>query len=174
MNPFPDLVRRLFISLSGLLIILCQAQALAGNWKPLAQDGLHDALEPGVAQLQEPKDALSRLPPDTAGNQVNWMKALEEGQIKPRTNVMPETKIEVRDQDVIMKRTGEMALVRFPHRQHTLWLDCSNCHDRLFKKKAGASTVNMMQILSGEKCGVCHGAVAFPLTECQRCHSLPR
>jgi c(7)-type cytochrome triheme protein len=44
----------------------------------------------------------------------------------------------------------------------------------LFKTKAGTSNVNMMQILSGEKCGLCHGAVAFPLTECQRCHSLPR
>jgi hypothetical protein len=29
-------------------------------------------------------------------------------------------------------------------------------------------------VLSGEKCGLCHGAVAFPLTECNRCHSVQR
>jgi hypothetical protein len=34
--------------------------------------------------------------------------------------------------------------------------------------------MNMLQILSGEKCGQCHGAVAFPLTECARCHRVPR
>jgi c(7)-type cytochrome triheme protein len=105
---------------------------------------------------------------------VDWNKALLGGHIDPRTNVHPETKIQVLDLDVIMKRTGEMPMVRFPHRQHTMWLDCTNCHDHLFKTKAGTSNVNMMQILSGEKCGLCHGAVAFPLTECQRCHSLPR
>ena len=32
----------------------------------------------------------------------------------------------------------------------------------------------MMLILQGEKCGLCHGAVAFPLTECLRCHSVSR
>jgi hypothetical protein len=30
----------------------------------------------------------------------------------------------------------------------------------------------MQKILDGEQCGVCHGAVAFPLTECRRCHSV--
>ena len=32
----------------------------------------------------------------------------------------------------------------------------------------------MLLILAGEKCGLCHGAVAFPLTECLRCHSVQR
>ena len=67
-----------------------------------------------------------------------------------------------------------MPMVRFPHRQHTAWLDCSNCHDQLFGQTAGATTINMMLILQGEKCGLCHGAVAFPLTECLRCHSVVR
>jgi nitrate/TMAO reductase-like tetraheme cytochrome c subunit len=29
----------------------------------------------------------------------------------------------------------------------------------------------MSAILLGEKCGVCHGKVAFPVSECRRCHS---
>jgi c(7)-type cytochrome triheme protein len=66
-------------------------------------------------------------------------------------------------------------MVRFPHRQHTEWLDCSNCHEKLFISKAGANKgVNMFQVLQGEYCGLCHGAVSFPLTECKRCHSVER
>jgi hypothetical protein len=41
--------------------------------------------------------------------------------------------------------------------------------------KAGATKfTGMFPILSGEKCGRCHGAVAFPLTECRRCHVVMR
>jgi hypothetical protein len=29
----------------------------------------------------------------------------------------------------------------------------------------------MAAILLGEKCGVCHGKVAFPVSECRLCHS---
>ena len=73
-----------------------------------------------------------------------------------------------------MEKTGEMPLVLFPHRPHTEWLDCSNCHDKIFVEKVGANQINMFTILSGQHCGQCHGAVAFPLTECNRCHSVPR
>jgi len=146
----------------------------AGKWLPLAHDGIHDPASPAIGVLQEPAEALSTLPPDTAGNQVLWMRALDEGHIQPRTNILPETKVNLRLTDVLLKNTGEMPMVRFPHRQHTAWLDCSNCHDQLFGRVAGATKNNMFLILQGEKCGLCHGAVSFPLTECQRCHSVPR
>jgi uncharacterized OB-fold protein len=29
----------------------------------------------------------------------------------------------------------------------------------------------MASILLGQKCGVCHGKVAFPVSECRLCHS---
>ena len=157
-----------------LLALLWAGLALADRWQAVKDDGLHDPLEPGTLQLQNPAEALSGLPPDPVGNKVDWNKALLGGYIEPRTNLHPETRIQLLETDVIMPRTGEMPMVRFPHRQHTLWLDCGNCHDKLFKTKAGTSKVNMMQILTGQKCGLCHGAVAFPLTECQRCHSVPR
>ena len=78
--------------------------------------------------------------------------------------------------EVLLRNTGEMPMVRFPHRQHPAWLDCTNCHPpaTLFEQKAGATRINLLLILSGEKCGLCHGAVAFPLTECKRCHSVDR
>ncbi len=148
--------------------------AMAREWLPLARDGIHDPELPALAILQEPRQALALLPADGTGNMVNWVKSLDEGVIKPRTGVLSDTPITIRDRDVLLKNTGEMPMVRFPHRQHTAWLDCSNCHDKLFQQKAGATKINMAMILRGEKCGVCHGAVSFPITECNRCHSAPR
>jgi c(7)-type cytochrome triheme protein len=156
---------------------LCLAAVGAGQrWLKIAGDGVHDPASPAVGILQEPGEALSALPPDTAGNQVRWVQALDGGHIQPRTNILPETKVNLRTTDILLRNTGEMPMVRFPHRQHTAWLDCSNCHApaNLFEQKAGATRINMMLILSGEKCGLCHGAVSFPLTECKRCHSVDR
>lgn len=165
----------------GLLWIVAAFMVIGLAWAgpsdhvPLADDGVHDPANPGLKLLQEPGEALSKLPPDAVGNRTRWVKALEQGLIAPRANILPGTTIRVLDKDVIMPRTAEMPMVLFPHRQHTEWLDCSNCHEKLFKSKAGATTaVNMFQILQGEYCGVCHGAVAFPLTECKRCHSVER
>ena len=147
----------------------------AGPQVPLAKDGVHDVANPSFKLLQEPSEAMSGMPPDAVGNRVLWVKALEQGLITPRASILPGTEVKVLDQDVILPRTGEMPMVRFPHKQHTEWLDCSNCHEKLFKSKAGATKeLNMFQILQGEYCGLCHGAVAFPLTECRRCHSVER
>lgn len=158
----------------GVLLAVCISAVLANEWKTLENDGLHDPNSPAIKLLQEPREALSRLAPDTAGNKVRWVQALELGQINPRTNIYPETKVNRLDLDVIMPDTGAMPMVRFPHRQHTEWLDCNNCHERLFASKAGETPVNMFAILQGEYCGRCHGAVSFPLTECNRCHSVSR
>ncbi len=147
----------------------------SGKQTPLVKDDLHDPASPAIKMLQEPASALKGFPVDVVGNQVRWVKALELGNITPRSNIFPSTVVNVLDQDVIMPRTGEMPMVKFPHRQHTEWLDCINCHEKLFVSKAGANkAINMFQILQGEYCGLCHGAVAFPLTECNRCHSVVR
>lgn len=143
-------------------------------WRPLADDKLHDPDNPAASLLQEPAESLSVLPPDSVGNRVRWVKALRDGYISPRTNILPDTEVQVLDLDVLMKRTAEMPMVLFPHRPHTEWLDCKNCHTGIFEMKAGSTPVNMFKILQGEYCGQCHGAVAFPLTECKRCHSVAR
>jgi c(7)-type cytochrome triheme protein len=142
-------------------------------WQRLENDGLHDPKNPAIGLLQQPADALAPLPRDTAGNMVNWVQAIESGAIDPRSNLLPGTEVRVRDDSIIVAKYGSMPAVRFPHRAHTLWLDCANCHDKLFKPKAGANRFSMTAILNGEQCGVCHGAVSFPLTECNRCHSVP-
>lgn len=149
--------------------------ALAGDgrsWTPLNKDLLHDPDGPAFHELQEPGAALSALPPDVVGNQVRWVQALEKGIINPRAALYPGTQVNVLDMDIIFTKTGDNWFVRFPHKQHTEWLDCNNCHEKIFKKKFGETQFKMMDILQGKFCGQCHGAVAFPLTECQRCHSI--
>jgi c(7)-type cytochrome triheme protein len=160
---------------AAMLGLAAAVAALAANslWAPLHDDGLHDPSNPGLAELQQPAQALSVLPRDSAGNRVHWVRAIEEGAIRPRANLFPETHVRVLDLDLIIARDGSMPAVKFPHRQHTLWLDCANCHEKLFKSKAGATRFSMTAILDGEQCGLCHGAVAFPLTESNRCHSVP-
>lgn len=148
--------------------------ASAQGWETLQKDGVHDPRGPAVKELQEPGDALSKLTKDSAGNMVRWVQALEKGEINPRASIRPDTKIRIYESDVLLNLKGGMPIVRFPHRQHTLWLDCVNCHDHLFKAETGATQFSMLKILEGEQCGVCHGAVSFPLTECFRCHSVAR
>lgn len=166
--PSPGLV--LFLA----LFVAMMASARAGEWLPLNNDGIHDPRSRAIKILQQPQEALQRLTPDNTGNQVRWVQALDKGEIKPREKLFPDTKVEKLDLDVILDAKGGMPAVRFPHRQHTEWLDCANCHDAIFARAAGASKISMYKILQGEQCGICHGAVAFPLTECARCHSIPR
>jgi c(7)-type cytochrome triheme protein len=173
------IVERLFAVCVGLCIVQTTLAAepvsrTASHWLPLAQDELHDPAMTALNLLQNPSEALSKFPRDGAGNQVDWVKALEKGYIKPHVSIRSNTQIKVLDLDVLRRNTGEMDMVLFPHKQHTEWLACSNCHEELFKSKGGATKFGMFDILNGEYCGRCHGAVAFPLTECKRCHSVPR
>lgn len=142
------------------------------KWLRLRCDGLHAPTNPAIEFLQEPGEALSQLPDGgPAGNQVDWVRALREGYINPRTNIYPETKIRVLDLDIVFTQTADRPAVVFPHRPHTEWLDCKNCHPEFFIARRGANDFGMFDILQGEYCGRCHGAVSFPLTECSRCHS---
>lgn len=163
--------------LLGAFLVSSTAVGAQGDfrqWQPLKKDGLHDPNNRLLPLLQEPAEALARLSPDTAGNQVNWVTALKKGEIQPRATIQPTTKTRVRDSVLLLNLKGGTPIVRFPHAEHTQWLDCANCHSELFKTVIGETKLNMRNILQGEQCGVCHGAVAFPLTECQRCHNTPR
>ena len=166
--------RRLAFFLLLLLLQTAWSQTDSRKWDGLAHDGVHDPRSPALRRLQEPREALRPLPPDGAGNQVQWVEAIERGAIVPRTSLDPERSLRTLDTEVYMNADGSVPIVRFPHRQHTLWLDCSNCHEKLFVSKSGANRISMLRILQGEQCGLCHGAVSFPLTECARCHNTPR
>jgi c(7)-type cytochrome triheme protein len=158
-----------------LALVACGlSTAAVAQWTPLAKDEVHDPASPALGVLQEPGEALSRLPRDNAGNQVDWMRALNERAITPRATLKGDATVRLREDEILLNRNGGMPMVRFPHRSHTQWLDCANCHEHLFKSKTGANRLSMLAMLQGEQCGVCHGAVSFPLTECARCHNTPR
>lgn len=167
-------IRTIFVLLVLLGII---SGTWAQQWPRLKEDNVHDPRSPAVKELLEPSAALGELarsaPDPSIGNQVRWVEALEKGLIQPRAQIHGSTQVRVLDLDIYLNIGGSMFVVRFPHRAHTLWLDCANCHDHLFKQQAGETDIAMLKILEGEQCGVCHGAVAFPLTECKRCHSVP-
>ena len=138
----------------------------------LKDDGIHDPSVPGLSLLQQPKEAFSSLPHSTGGNYVNWSQAVSKGTIKPRFDHLDASKEALpMDLVIVMEVKGSMPNVAFPHQQHTVWLECVNCHDAIFKPQKGANPMSMAEIMLGQKGGVCHGSVAFPVTECRRCHT---
>jgi c(7)-type cytochrome triheme protein len=138
----------------------------------LQDDGIHDTNNASIHALQDPSEALSSFPYDRRGG-IDWVKALDLGIIDPRANLKGDNQMVTMDLDIIFKDTGNMPWVKFPHGAHTKWLDCSNCHPKIFIPQKGANNPSMDGILSGEHCGRCHDKVAFALWICERCHSVP-
>ncbi|MCU7804889.1 MAG: cytochrome c, class I [Candidatus Thiodiazotropha sp. (ex Lucinoma borealis)] len=139
---------------------------------PPAKDGIHDPTNEGTHILQPPKDSFSQLPSANTGNRVDWVSALDKGAINPRYDrIDPDKNPIILDLNIVREVKGSMPDVVYPHKQHTEWLDCSNCHPAIFIPMKGANNISMASILLGEKCGVCHGKVAFPVSECRKCHS---
>ena len=139
---------------------------------PDARPPVHDPRNPDLERLQRPEQAFAGLPRDKRGR-VDWMRALREGQIRPRADLAGSESMQLLQLDIVMKNTAQMPHVTFPHEAHTQWLACSNCHDKIFVPKAGANPVSMAKIFRGEYCGVCHDRVAFTtLFACERCHNV--
>ena len=145
----------------------------ASEWNPPpAEDGIHDPTSEGTMLLQPPKVAFESLSKSKSGNRVDWVKALENGEIAPRYETLDENaKPVIMDLNIVREVKGSMPDVVYPHKEHTEWLDCSNCHPAIFIQQKGANQISMASILLGQKCGVCHGKVAFPVSECRKCHS---
>jgi len=144
---------------------------------------------PYARQNSDPPTALRGLPTDSLGL-PNWVTAggmsRESGEalykmdkdasvIHPRDDLKGEKKpTPPFNFNVEIPAVGAMPNVIFPHFPHTYWLDCANCHPSIFIMKKGANPISMVKITNGEYCGRCHGRVAFPLAECNRCHVKPK
>ena len=142
---------------------------------PPLNDGIHDPAIEGTGLLQAPKEAFGGLPKASGGNYVNWGEALKSGKIAPRYD-KDDAKAtpEILDLDVIREVKGTTPNAVFPHAAHAEWMDCPVCHPTIFEAAKGANTMTMAEIMVGQKCGICHGTVAFPVSECKRCHYLPK
>ena len=144
---------------------------VVNNNSSLFTDGVHDPANDLLSYLQDPGEALSKLPASRFGT-VDWVEALAQKKINPRANLDGTEKIFELDFTIMMKNTLAMPYVPFPHKAHTQWLTCSNCHPDIFIPRMGANPIKMDAILRGEFCGRCHGRVAFSIFECDRCHSV--
>lgn len=140
--------------------------------EPAETRAFHDPANPDLRLLQPSDEGLAGLPRDARGA-PDWVRALREGRITPRNDLRGAGTPQVLDLDIILKNTRDMPYVRFPHRAHTEWLACSNCHDQIFVPQAGANPMNMEKIFRGQYCGVCHDRVAFVTHQaCERCHNV--
>ena len=140
--------------------------------RPAVESGIHDPANDMTLQLQPPAVAFAGLPRAPSGNHIDWVKALDAKAIQPRWDRQdPAAKAIVMDLNIVREVKGSMPDVVYPHKQHTEWLDCSNCHPAIFVPQKGANQLSMASILLGQGCGVCHGKVAFPVSECRLCHS---
>ena len=113
-----------------------------------------------------------KLPRSKWGNEIDWMKALNDGLIKPKESLSEN--FQSLHLDRTLELRAEMSGIPpavFPHKEHVKWLDCSNCHPDIFNiKKKTTAHFSMSRILNNEFCGVCHLKIAFPQNDCKRCH----
>lgn len=151
-----------------------QIEAMHPARRALALNPIYDESNPDYQRLQKIDDATRMLKRDAIGF-PDWMTALRSGAIAPRAGLSEKETMTVLDLDVLMKNTREMPQVVFPHRAHTQWLDCANCHPAPFVAQAGANPVSMSEIFRGRYCGMCHDRVAFiTFFSCERCHRGPQ
>lgn len=146
----------------------------AGTGDPTSFAG--DAEKAGLAEHPLALE-LSDLPKDRYGL-IDWATSIKEGKVKPRESLNPDDKpMPAFDLDVaIFTKSQFVDDVIFPHFVHTLWLTCTNCHPAIFPMNAKEANrmMTMPKIASGEFCGRCHNRIAFPLSDCQRCHVKPK
>ncbi len=115
------------------------------------------------------------LPKDKFGL-IDWVAVVKKGEIKPLGSLDPnKPDIPPFDMDIVIEAKGDFVNnVLFPHNEHTYWLGCENCHPAPFVMGKGKNKMSMVEISEGKWCGKCHGKVAFPLTDCSRCHTLQK
>ena len=120
---------------------------------------------------------LADLPKDRFGL-IDWADAIKSGAVKPQHSLDPKVKdLAPFDMDVVIFTKSKFQPdVIFPHKVHTMWLTCTNCHPAIFpmNAKQANAMMTMPEIAAGEFCGRCHNRIAFPLSDCLRCHIKPR
>lgn len=120
----------------------------------------------------------AKLPRERFGNGIDWEKAEQEGLIKPSDYIegisIKKKSMPVQKDFSLEPKVAGLPEIVFSHQKHTLWNGCAVCHPDIFVGvKKGTTKYSMTEIFEGKYCGACHGTVAFPNIDCQRCHSKP-
>ncbi len=149
------------------------AVADASRTAPVAAPVRADADRPPIEFTLNPDSVKQLLPRDHAGN-IDWMAALDRGIIRPRPNLpgdpAPTDAAPFKfGFDFFFPGPDTTFDAFFPHSKHTEWLNCAQCHARLFPYRN--LKIQMADIFQGKFCAECHGRVSYPvLTGCERCH----
>ncbi len=119
-----------------------------------------------------------KFPKERFGNGIDWEKTEEAGLVKPVDYIegvsFKRRQFEIPKDFGLSPTVETMPEIVFSHRKHSKWSGCEGCHPEIFAGvKKGATKYSMVEIFEGRYCGQCHQSVAFPTTDCQRCHSKP-
>lgn len=120
--------------------------------------------------------SATALPKDRYGL-IDWAKIVREKLIDPKFSLDPadDSEMPPLQMDVLITAKGDFVDdVIYPHEMHTYWLKCEVCHPQIFIPAQGQNNMTMTGIVNGQWCGRCHNIVAFPLTDCKKCHSSPK
>ncbi len=118
----------------------------------------------------------SGLPLDKYGL-VDWAGAVREKIVDPAASLEPGGENKTRDTRILFEsRSSFISNIIFPHDIHSYWLECDICHKtqdgEIFKDVAGGNAVSMLGITKGKWCARCHNSVSFPISDCNRCHTV--
>lgn len=119
-----------------------------------------------------------KMPRERLGNGIDWEDAEARGLIKPVTRlegISPRaSSLPIQKDFSLTAKVAGMPEIIFSHKKHTVWNGCEFCHPEIFVGvKKGMTKYSMVDIFEGKYCGVCHDKVAFPQSDCQRCHTKP-
>lgn len=117
-----------------------------------------------------------KFPRERFGNEIDWLKAEEEHLITLKDYLegisIKRKKLKEPDDFDIKAKVVTMPEIIFSHKKHAVWSGCELCHPDIFAGvKKGSVKYSMLDIFNGKYCGACHGSVAFPNNDCQRCHT---
>ncbi|HAG51682.1 MAG TPA: hypothetical protein DHU69_03140 [Deltaproteobacteria bacterium] len=147
---------------------------LAGTGDPAKSGPASEAVKAG--QGWHPAALAAQILPKDRYGLINWAKAAKDNIITPRHSLDPkEEEMPAMDMDVVIEAKSDFVSdVVYPHYIHTWWLKCEVCHPAIFLPAKGQNNMTMAGIAEGKWCGRCHGKIAFPLADCNRCHTQPK
>ncbi len=128
-----------------------------------------------TANERDFKAFAANMPRKSFGNGIDWEAAEGKGLIKPVDFLegvsVRRPPMKAQEDFSIETNVAWASDVVFSHKKHAVWIGCEVCHPDIFPVVKGTAKYTMLDISGGEYCGACHDKVAFPLAECQRCHS---
>ncbi len=117
------------------------------------------------------------LPRGRLGNGIDWLKAEEAGLVTLEDFLegvsIERKKLDYAKELEVLPKELQMPKILFSHVKHAVWSGCELCHPDIFGVERASMTYSMQEIFNGKYCGACHGKVAFPNEDCQRCHTEP-